>query len=99
MLGPDSALVRKLTRYLPLGTAELAVIARLEERRRFVAAGTDLVRERQAGHHAYILESGWACSYKLLPDGGRQVIDFRSQATLSAYAASSSPPPITAFRP
>ena len=76
MLGPDSALVRKLTRYLPLGTAELAVIARLEERRRFVAAGTDLVRERQAGHHAYILESGWACSYKLLPDGGRQVIDF-----------------------
>ena len=41
-----------------------------------MAAGTDLVRERQAGHHAYILKSGWACSYKLLPDGGRQVIDF-----------------------
>ena len=76
MLGPDSALVRKLTRYLPLGEVELAVIGRLEERRRVVAAGTDLVRERQAGHQAYILEDGWACSYKLLPDGGRQVIDF-----------------------
>ncbi len=73
---PDSALVRKLTRYLPLGEMELAVIGRLEERRRVVVAGTDLVRERQAGHQAYILESGWACSYKLLPDGGRQVIDF-----------------------
>ena len=73
---PDSALVRKLTRYLPLGEVELAVIGRLEERRRVVAAGTDLVRERQAGHQAYILEDGWACSYKLLPDGGRQVIDF-----------------------
>ena len=35
-----------------------------------------MVRERQAGHQAYILEDGWACSYKLLPDGGRQVIDF-----------------------
>ncbi len=26
---------------------------------------------------AYILASGWACSYKLLPDGGRQIIDFQ----------------------
>ena len=49
---------------------------RLEAQRRFVAAGTDLVHERQVEHHAFILEEGWACSYKLLPDGGRQVIDF-----------------------
>jgi CRP-like cAMP-binding protein len=25
---------------------------------------------------AYILQSGWACSFKLLPDGGRQIIAF-----------------------
>ena len=72
----DSALVRKLTRYLPLGADELAAIGRLEADRRFVAAGTELVHEQQVGHHAFILEDGWACSYKLLPDGGRQVIDF-----------------------
>jgi CRP-like cAMP-binding protein len=61
---------------LSLDEVELAVIGRLEERRRSITAGTELVHERQVGHHAYILKEGWACSYKLLPDGGRQVIDF-----------------------
>ena len=37
----DSALVRKLTRYLPLGREELAVLGQLEAQRRFVAAGTE----------------------------------------------------------
>ena len=76
MVAFDSALARKLTRYLPLGQDELAVLGRLEAQRRSVAAGHELVHERQVGHHAFILEEGWACSYKLLPDGGRQVIDF-----------------------
>ena len=26
--------------------------------------------------HAFILQDGWGCSFKLLPDGSRQVIDF-----------------------
>jgi CRP-like cAMP-binding protein len=72
----DSALVRKLNRFLPLGRDELAAVAELESKRRAIAAGTDLVHEQQVGHHAFILEDGWACSYKLLSDGGRQVIDF-----------------------
>ena len=72
----DSALARKLNRFLPLGRDELAAVAKLESERRPIAAGTDLVHERQVGHHAFILEDGWACSYKLLSDGGRQVIDF-----------------------
>jgi CRP-like cAMP-binding protein len=37
---------------------------------------TEIVHERQEGHHAFVLQEGWACAYKLLPDGGRQVIDF-----------------------
>ena len=72
----DSALVRKLTHYLPLRGEELALLGELEAQRRSIAAGTELVHERQVGHPAFILEDGWACSYKLLPDGGRQVIDF-----------------------
>jgi CRP-like cAMP-binding protein len=76
MAGVRSALVRKLTHFLPLGPPELALLARLETQRRKVAAGTELVHERQVGHPAFILEDGWACSYKLLPDGGRQIIDF-----------------------
>jgi CRP-like cAMP-binding protein len=76
MPGLESALVRKLSRFLPLSEAELAVLEQLEAGRRVIAAGTKLVHERQVGHQAYILEEGWACSYKLLSDGSRQVIDF-----------------------
>jgi CRP-like cAMP-binding protein len=72
----DSALLRKLNCFLPLGRDEIAALARLESRRQPVTAGAELVHEQQAGHPAYILEQGWACSYKLVPDGGRQVIDF-----------------------
>jgi CRP-like cAMP-binding protein len=76
MAAGESALIRKLNRFLPLRHDEVAALGGLEASRHVVAAGTELVHERQAGHHAYILEEGWVCSYKLLPDGGRQVIDF-----------------------
>ena len=72
-----SALARKLGRFAPLGRDELAALAALEAERRPVAAGAELVREREAGQRAFILRDGWACCYKLLPDGGRQVIDVR----------------------
>jgi len=35
------------------------------------------VNQGEVDQPAYILASGWACSYKLLPDGGRQIIDFQ----------------------
>ena len=73
----ESALARKLNRFLPLGRDEAAALAELEAHRRPVAAGAELVHEREAGQRAYILQQGWACCYKLLPDGGRQVIDVR----------------------
>jgi CRP-like cAMP-binding protein len=72
----DSALVRKLNHFVQLRPGELEVLAELEAGRRAVVASTDLVHEQQVGHHAFILEQGWACSYKLLADAGRQVIDF-----------------------
>ena len=71
-----SALVQKLNRFLPLNPEELESLAGLEARRRPIAAHTEIVHERQEGHHAFLLQEGWACAYKLLPDGGRQVIDF-----------------------
>ena len=76
MASVASALVQKLNRFLPLKPDELASLAGLEARRRPITAHTEIVHERQEGHHAFILQEGWACAYKLLPDGGRQVIDF-----------------------
>ena len=77
MAAVESALARKLGRFLPLSSEEAAGLAALEVQRRPVAAGTELIHERQAGQRAFILQQGWACCYKLLPDGGRQVIDVR----------------------
>ena len=40
-------------------------------------AGRDLVHQGQSDQAAYILMSGWACSYKILQDGQRQIVDFQ----------------------
>src|SRR5512132_3356447 len=76
MTADASALAQKLNRFVALKPDELASLAGLEARRRRIPAHTEIVHERQEGHQAFILQEGWACAYKLLPDGGRQVIDF-----------------------
>ncbi len=40
------------------------------------APGSSWCTSVRVAHHAFILETGWVLSYKLLPDGGRQIIDF-----------------------
>ena len=76
MPGGDSALTRKLSRYGALRQEELAAIVALQARRRRIAAGTEILREGETARRAFIMQEGWAFTYKLLPDGGRQVIDF-----------------------
>jgi CRP-like cAMP-binding protein len=56
---------------------ELPVLDDLHKRRRTFAAGRDLVHQGQTDQAAYILVSGWACSYKLLADGQKQIVDFQ----------------------
>jgi len=70
-------LVRKLGAYVALSTAEISVLESLRKRRRTFVAGRDLVHQGQSDQAAYILMSGWACSYKILEDGQRQIIDFQ----------------------
>lgn len=72
----DSALVRKLGSFLRLSSPELQCLSRLQSAPRSVPRQTELVHEGQTGHRAFILQEGWACSYKLLPGGGRQIITF-----------------------
>jgi CRP-like cAMP-binding protein len=100
MAAGASALVQKLNRFLPLTPDELASLAELEARWRPIKAHTEIVHERQEGHHAFILQEGWACAYKLLPDGGRQVIDFSVPGDfMGACAACSCAPRTMASRP
>ncbi len=55
----------------------MEVLDGLHRRRRIFIAGRDLVHQGQTHQAAYILAEGWVCSYKLLRDGTRQVVDFQ----------------------
>jgi CRP-like cAMP-binding protein len=70
-------LTRKLSVFVALSSKELAVLEHLHQRRRTFVAGRDLVHQGQLDQAAYILAAGWVCSYKLQPDGSRQIVDFQ----------------------
>ncbi len=71
-----SLLARKLGAFIELTRSELACLADLQSTPVIVPRGQEIVHEGQTGHKVYILQQGWACSFKLLPDGGRQIIAF-----------------------
>ncbi len=73
----NSPLTRKLSAFVALSSKELTVLERLHQRRRSFVAGRDLVHQGQSDQAAYILASGWVCSYKLQPNGTRQIVDFQ----------------------
>jgi CRP-like cAMP-binding protein len=71
-----SLLAKKLNTFFPLSDRELACLAEIQSTPVRVKRGKELVQEGQSAHRAHILQEGWACSFKLLPDGGRQIITF-----------------------
>jgi CRP-like cAMP-binding protein len=73
----NSPLARKLGAFVALSEEDLDMLDRLHKRRRSFVAGVDLVHQGQVGQSAYILAKGWVCSYKLLPNGNRQIVDFQ----------------------
>jgi CRP-like cAMP-binding protein len=73
----NNALARKLGAFVALSETELVVLEEVNKRRRTFVAGRDLVEQGQTEQSAYVLSSGWACSYKLLEDGQRQIVDFQ----------------------
>lgn len=73
----DSPFARKLTAFVHLSQDDLSVLSDVYRRRRSFAAGRDMIHQGQVDQTAYIVASGWACSYKLLPGGTRQIVDFQ----------------------
>ncbi|SDF02806.1 Crp/Fnr family transcriptional regulator [Rhodospira trueperi] len=76
MSASESSLARKLGSFMPLVPDELRCVAELESIRRSVAPQTEIVYEGQQDHRAWLLLEGWANCYKIVPDGGRQIIGF-----------------------
>lgn len=73
----DSPLTRKLSVFVGLSDVDLATLARFYRRRRTFEPGHELTREGQTNASAFVLADGWAVSYKITEDGGRQIVDFQ----------------------
>jgi len=74
--GKKTLLAKKLNSFVELSERELLCLAELQTAPIRLKSGKELVHEGQVGDMPYILQAGWACSFKLLPDGGRQIIAF-----------------------
>lgn len=74
---PPSAVSKKLSAFVALSGDELRALDGLQSAVRPIAPGEQIVIEGQANHQAFILNGGWACSFKVLRNGSRQVVDFQ----------------------
>ena len=72
--GLDCMLARRLNTFLPLSARELNGLAGMQFPSLKVKRGSRLIHEGQTGHQAFVLQDGWACSFKSVPSGGRQII-------------------------
>ena len=70
-MGPariDSVLARKLNTFLALSPDELNCLAEMQSTPLKVKRGKQLTQEGQTGHKVFVLQAGWACSYKDLSE-------------------------------
>jgi CRP-like cAMP-binding protein len=72
----ENCLLRKISSFVRLSEPENVFLDQLQATRLRIERGREIAHEGQAGQVAYILQAGWACSFKLLPSGGRQIITF-----------------------
>lgn len=73
MVAPLSLRLQAFTR---LSQGDLDAIERLSRKAREVLPRRDLIREGETPRSIFLILDGWACRYKQLPDGRRQVVGF-----------------------
>lgn len=73
----NNPLVRRLEEFTDLTEADRAQLALLcGETKRTIPRRRDLIREGDEPHSFYLILDGWACQYRTLEDGRRQIVDF-----------------------
>jgi CRP-like cAMP-binding protein len=70
------ALALRLEGYTHLSSDDRAAVARISRVSRVVPPRRDLIREGEKPQYVHLMLDGWACRYKTLPDGRRQVVAF-----------------------
>jgi len=72
-----SHLIRKLEHFVRLSPADRAILVRASsERVRNFRPRIDIAREGDKPRDVHLILAGWACRYKQLEDGRRQIVSF-----------------------
>lgn len=66
----------KLEKFAKLSDADKKVIRDISADAKRVGAHEDLIREGERPRQVHLLVEGFACRYKILEDGGRQIVAF-----------------------
>lgn len=74
--GMANAFTERLSGYAPLSDADVSLLADSCRNVRDVPTGHHLIYEGDSPDPVFVMLEGWACGYKMLPDGGRQILAF-----------------------
>ena len=78
-------LTRKLSQFVPLPPADQHTLDRLTRNDEPFPAHTDIITEGMAPRSVFLIKEGLAIRYRLLPDGGRQIMTFLIPGDLCDY--------------
>ena len=70
------ALALRLEAFTRLSQDDRAALAKISKVARVIPARRDLIREGERPRYVHLMVDGWACRYKALTDGRRQVVAF-----------------------
>lgn len=76
MIDASHRLVHRIARILPLGEAERHALATLRLIGHTFASHQDIVQEGDRPSQCCLIVEGWACCYRTLKQGGRQIHSF-----------------------
>jgi CRP-like cAMP-binding protein len=72
----ENRFIDKLQGFCDLSPAEASALAEATSRPKKVSLKTDLIREGDRPGPVFVILEGWACRYKILPNGTRQVLAY-----------------------
>jgi CRP-like cAMP-binding protein len=72
----DNRFIDKLRGFGHLNDEDVAALKAVTSKPRKVVARRDLIREGDRPGPVFVILEGWACRYKILPNGTRQVLAF-----------------------
>jgi len=72
----SNAFIDKLCEHAPLSSRDVEHLTAACQNQRTFPARTDLIREGDKPGPVFVILEGWACRYKLLPEGTRQITSF-----------------------